>query len=148
MAQSYMDSQATYVDKDSMIGLRPVVVGTSDATLTAENSGTIYIATKSSGTQTFTLPSAATAGAGCQFTFICGHASGEINFVTVGTDDTIATHFAAVGTDADTAIITTTDKGLKNTAATNAIGDQCTIVSDGVGTWYGLGINCGIWATL
>jgi len=145
---SYLDSQAIYVPKTTGIGQRTVVVGTGDATLTAEDSGKIFIATKSSATQTFTLPTAAAAGGGCMYTFICGDAGGEINFVTSGTDDTIATHFAAVGADADTAIITTTDKGLKNTGATNAIGDQCTIVSDGVGKWYGLGINCGIWATL
>ena len=145
---SYLDSQATYVPKGTGVGLKTVVRDTSDYTLTGEDSGKIYIATKSSATQTYTLPAAATAGAGCIYTFICGDAGGEINFVTVGTDDVIATHFAAVGADADTAIITTTDKGLKNTGATNAIGDQCTIVSDGVGKWLGVGINCGIWATL
>lgn len=147
MGNTYLDNQGLFVDPDAMTGLRRVVVGTGDVTLTERDSNTIYIATKSSATQTFTLP-AASSVPGAQFTFICGDAGGEINFVTAGTDDTIATHFAAVGADADTAIITTTDKGLKNTGATNAIGDQCTIVSDGVGKWYGVGINTGIWATL
>jgi hypothetical protein len=144
---SYLDSQAIYVPKNTGVGQKTVSITASDATLTAEDSGKVFICTKTS-TQTFTLPTAAAAGGGCVYTFICGDATGEINFVTAGTDDTIATHFAAVGVDADTAIITTTDKGLKNTGATNAIGDQCTIVSDGVGKWYGVGINCGIWATL
>lgn len=144
---SYLDGNRLGVDPDSMTGLRRVVVGSADVTIGESDAFSIYIQTSSSGVQTYTLPSAASVP-GAQLTFICGNASGEINFVTAGTDDVIATHFAAVGADADTAIITTTDKGLKNTGATNAVGDQCTIVSDGVGKWYGVGINCGIWATL
>lgn len=144
---TYLDGNGMFVDPDGMVGKRRVVVGTGDVTLGEGDSNTVYIATKSSATQTFTLPAASLAAGVC-YTFICGHASGEINVVAAGTDDVIATVFAAVGADADTSIVTTTDKGVKNTGATNAVGDQITLVSDGVSLWYGVGIACGIWATL
>jgi hypothetical protein len=112
--------------------------------VTAADTGKVYLATKSSATQTFTLPAVA---AGLTYTFICGHASGEILVTPTGSVGTVFTTFAAVGADADTAIVTlTTGTGFKNTAATNAIGDSITIISDGVG-WYGIGITSGIWAT-
>lgn len=119
---------------------------TTDATiaLTAAQSNTVFLATKTSGTQTFTLPAVA---AGLTYTFICGHASGEILVTPTGSVVTTITTFGAVGADADTAIVATAaGTGIKNTAATNAIGDSVTLISDGVG-WYGIGITSGIWAT-
>ena len=110
----------------------------------AADTGKVYLATKSSATQTFTLPAVA---AGLTYTFICGHASGEILINPTGSVVFTITSFAAVGADADTGIVTTSaGTGIKNTAATNAIGDSITLVSDGVG-WYGVGISSGIWAT-
>lgn len=110
----------------------------------AADTGKVYLATKSSATQTFTLPAVA---AGLTYTFICGHASGEILINPTGSVVFTVTSFAAVGADADTAIVTTAaGTGIKNTAATNAIGDSVTLVSDGVG-WYGIGITSGIWAS-
>lgn len=110
----------------------------------AADSGRVYLATLGSATQTFTLPAVA---AGLWYTFICGHASGEILITPTGSVSTTFTTFGAVGADADTAIVSlTTGTGLKNTAATNAIGDSITLVSDGVG-WYGIGITSGIWAS-
>lgn len=112
--------------------------------VTAAQTGTVFLATKGSATQTYTLPAVA---AGLTYTFICGHASGEILVTPTGSVTTVFTTFAAVGADADTSIVTlTTGTGLKNTAATNAIGDSITLVSDGVG-WYGVGITSGIWAS-
>lgn len=112
--------------------------------VTAAQTGTVFLATKSSATQTFTLPAVA---AGLTYTFICGHASGEILINPTGSVVITITAFSAVGADADTAITTTAaGTGIKNTAATNAIGDSITLVSDGVG-WYGVGIASGIWAT-
>lgn len=113
-------------------------------TVTAAMTGGTFLATASSGTQTFTLPAVA---AGLRYTFICGHASGEILINTAASEVTKITSFAAVGADADTGIVTTAGgTGIKNTAATNAIGDSVTLVSDGVG-WYGIGITSGIWAS-
>lgn len=149
MPQSYLDSQSTYVDKDAMIGLRKITPAT-DATLTftPEDSGLIYVATKSSATQTFTFPKASTCP-GMTVTLICGHASGEINTAVDAADSVVGLTFAAIGADADTAQLSTTaGHGVKNTAATNVVGDQITVVSDGVATWYILGIATGIWAAL
>lgn len=132
----------------AVTGLRqPVTVGTT-ATYApaATDSGMVYIATKTSATQTYTLPTAATAG--LTFTFICGHADGEI-LVTPAASQTITmTTFAAVGADADTAIVApSAGTGVKNTAATNAIGNSLTLVSDGITGWYTTGIATGIWAS-
>ena len=123
---------------------RAVTRGSSSThTLLVGDSGMVFVAMLGSATQTYTLPAVATAGV--EFTFVCGHASGEILVTTAGTDPLVMTSFAAVGVDADTGIVSVTT-GIKNTAATNAIGDTLTIVSDGV-TWFGLGITSGIWAT-
>ena len=112
--------------------------------ITAAMSGGTFLATKASATQTYTLPAVAE---GLKYTFICGHASGEILVTPTGSVGTVFTSFAAVGVDADTGIITlTAGTGIKNTAATNAIGDSITLVSNGVG-WYGVGITSGIWAS-
>lgn len=116
----------------------------AETVVTAAQSGTTFLATKGSATQTFTLPAVA---AGLKYTFICGHASGEILIDQAASEVIVVTTFAAVGADADTAIVTTAaGTGIKNTAATNAVGDSVTLVSDGVG-WYGVGITSGIWAS-
>lgn len=107
----------------------------------AVDSGTVYIATKSSATQVFTLPLAATAG--LRYSFVCAHASGEIH-VGVGTGDNIIgkTHGAENGTGLSS---TATTGLLKNTAATNVVGDFCTLVSDGITTWYMVSV-AGVWS--
>lgn len=113
-------------------------------TLTAAMSGGVFFATKGSATQTYTLPAVA---AGLMYTFVCGHASGEILIDQAASEVITITSFAAVGADADTGIIATAaGTGIKNTAGTNAIGDSITLVSDGVG-WYSVGITSGIWAS-
>ena len=104
--------------------LRPFV--TTDAAtlaLTAAQSGAVILATKSSVTQTFALPAATTAG--LEFTFVCGHADGEINI------DPGATTHTIVGISISVAA----GKDLKNTAASNAVGDCVTLVADGTSKW-------------
>lgn len=125
--------------------VRPFTTTDADTiAVSASDSGRIYLATKGSATQTFTLPAVA---AGLNYTFICGHASGEILINPTGSVVLTIQTFAAVGVDADTAIVTTAaGTGIKNTAATNAISNSVTLVSDGVG-WYSTGITAGIWAT-
>jgi hypothetical protein len=142
-------SVASINQSGQLAARRPVTVGTTATyALSSADCGRTYVGTASSGTQVYTLPAVTTAG--CTFTFIAGHASGEILVDSVETSGTscIFTTFTAVGTDADTGIVTDTDcaPGLKNTAATNAIGDSITIMADGVDTWRGLGIANGIWA--
>jgi hypothetical protein len=124
-----------------------IVTDAATRTLTVGECGAVIVATKGSATQTFTLPAATNAG--CQFTFIAGHADGEILIdAAADAQGFVYTHFAAVGADADTAIVTEADgaPGIKNTAATNAIGDSLTLVADGTVTWLGVGIASGIWA--
>lgn len=129
-------------------GVRNSVVSGTSATyaLTTAQSGTVFVATKSSATQTYTLPSAATAGV--KYTFICGNAGGEILITPSGSDTITATAFSAVGASPSTAIVAPAGgTGIKNTAATNAVGDSITLVSDGSTGWYGIGISSGIWAS-
>lgn len=127
------------------VAARQVNIDSSSATPTLGGSGSINIAKKGSATQTYTLPAATTAG--LWYTFVCGHASGEL-LINPATGEKIVTlTWAAIGADADTGQISNTTTGIKNTAATNVLGDNITLVSDGVDTWFGLGMPTGIWAT-
>lgn len=124
-------------------GVRGATVVTNADTISpgAGDSGTMYVCTKSSATQVFTLPAAATAG--LRYTFVCNHASGEIR-VGVATGDAIIgkTHGAENGTG----LISTTTTGLLlNTAATNVVGDFCTLQSDGVNSWFMTAV-AGVWS--
>lgn len=117
------------------------VTSAATATLTAAQSGLTVIATRTSLTQVFTLPLAATAG--LAYTFVCAHADGEIH-VGVGTGDNIIgkTHGAENGTG----LVSTVSSGLlKNTAASNVVGDFTTLVSDGITTWYMTSV-AGVWS--
>jgi len=121
---------------------RPASVVTGDTTLTAALSGTTYIDTKGSATTTFSLPDAGTTQ-GISFTFICGNASGEI-LINPATGDAIKgkTHGAENGAG----IAPAAGTGIKNTAATNVVGDFCTLVFDGVDTWWMTSV-AGVWAS-
>ena len=126
---------------------RPATVTTAaTATLGISDCGGVIVGTASSGTQVFTLP--AVGNSGCMITFVAGNAGGEVlaNMAAAGT--CVITTFGAVGATPTTAIVTdaTCATGLKNTAATNAIGDSLTLVSDGT-QWLGAGITSGIWAS-
>jgi len=112
-----------------------------DATIavTAAVNNKVFIATKASLTQTFTLPAASTAG--LQYTFICGNAGGEIKILG-SAGDTINCKAANAGASVSVAA----DTGIKNTAATNVLGDTITLVSDGVTNWYGIA-QSGIFAS-
>jgi hypothetical protein len=111
----------------------PVALRTSDEdtySLTKEMSGLIYIGTKATATQVISLPLPTTLGV--VFIFICGHAGGEINI------DPGAATYTITGVAAT--------KDLKNTAATNVIGDAVVLVSDGGINWYIQSV-VGTWAT-
>jgi len=122
---------------------RVVVVGVAAVTITAADSGTVYIATKAtqSPDQIFTLPAAVTPG--LEYTFVCGHGTGEIT-VAVATGDNIIGKTQPSETGG--ALATTATTGiLINTVATNVIGDSCTLVSDGITSWYMIA-EIGVWA--
>jgi hypothetical protein len=117
-------------------GIRRPVIVTDAATLAleAEQSGAVIRATKTSATQTFALPAPTTAG--LEYTFICGHADGEINI-----DPGAATYtITGVG------IAVAAAKDLKNSAASNVVGDSVTLVSDGDKGWHITAIQ-GTWAS-
>lgn len=125
---------------DAEKAIRPIYAA-DDATITvsAAVNNKVFIATKASATQTFTLPAASTAG--LEYTFICGNAGGELKILGIA-GNTINCKTAAAGTVLSIAA----DTGIKNTAATNIVGDTITLVSDGVTFWYAVSQN-GIFAS-
>ncbi len=109
-------------------------------TLVAADSGKVIICTRTSTTQTFTLPSAAVAG--LMFTFVTTSAASEvkINPITGQTIQTKAT------VDQGASVAPAAGTGIKNTAATNVVGDFITLISDGTTGWVTIA-QSGIWAS-
>lgn len=122
-------------------GMRRDYLATTNATITVTTamSSRVFKATASSGTQTFTLPAASTAG--LVYTFICGNAGGEILINPTGTN-TFSIQDAANGAS----IVTASSTGIKNTAATNVVGDCITLISDGSSQWQMIS-ESGTWAS-
>ena len=116
---------------------------TATITVAASDSGTTYIAKRSSSTQTFTLPSASTAG--LTYTFINGHVDGMI-YIKGQSGDTINCKSNADGTDRVSVSVGATT-GLRNNSATNVLGDNITLVSDGISTWW-MTAQSGIFSSL
>ena len=134
---------AAEVHKGAQTGVRAdaqIYLTEATTTLTAADSGQIVKATKASATQTFTLPVATAKGA--TFTFICGHASGEVLIDPAGTDKIKC----KATNDAGASVAPAGGTGIKNTAATNIIGDYITLVADGVDQWDCVA-QSGIWAS-
>jgi len=116
---------------------------TATITVAASDTGTTYIAKRSSSTQTFTLPSASTAG--LTYTFINGHVDGMI-YIKGQSGDTINCKSNADGTDRVSVSVAATT-GLRNNSATNVLGDNITLVSDGISTWW-MTAQSGIFSSL
>ena len=116
---------------------------TATITVAASDTGTTYIAKRSSSTQTFTLPSASTAG--LTYTFINGHVDGMI-YIKGQSGDTINCKSNADGTDRVSVSVAATT-GLRNNSATNVLGDNITLVSDGITTWW-MTAQSGIFSSL
>ncbi len=122
---------------------RPVVTNLvpTTVTLAVADKSKVSIQTLASGTQTYTLPLAASAP-GAVFTFVCGHASSEI-LVNPNAADQISIKGLV---DHSTSVKPAAGTGIKNTASGNVIGDHLSIVSDGVTTWHEIA-GAGIWAS-
>jgi hypothetical protein len=118
------------------------VTAATTQTLTAADCGAVIVANHTTATQTFTLP--AVTNTGCFFTFIAGNAATEILINAAAVSTCIFT-FATVGTVSATVTDTSCETGIKNTAATNVVGDTITLLSDGV-RWFGVGTATGTWA--
>ena len=132
---------ATFTGTTTGLRTTPEITATAATdTLLAAESGAIIIATLGSGTQTFTLPAATVAGA--TFTFKCGSAAGEVLVDPAGSDVIQAKATNDAGAD----ITPAGGTGIKNTAATNVIGDYITLVADGVDTWRTVA-QSGVWAS-
>lgn len=126
----------------AMTGARLSASVTTAATIdvTAAQSGLTFIASRTSSTQVFSLPAATATGA--VYTFKCGHADGEILIDPDGTDDIQCKATNSAGAN----IVNTDGTGLKNTAASNILGDYLTLVADGAGKWHTVA-QSGIWAS-
>ena len=125
-----------------VVGKRPTQTLTTETTKTIKDteSGTMFVQMLGSGTQTYTLP---TPVAGLTYTFVCGHASSEI-LINPGTSKAIVgkIHAAQDGTGLAPAAGT----GIKNTAATNVVGDSLTLTALDTTTWY-ITAQTGLWAS-
>ena len=118
------------------------VVSTSSAgptVLTATDSGRITVCTRTSTTQTFTLPVAA---AGLTFQFVTTSAASEV-LINPGNGTDVFQIKATV--DQGASVVTAAGVGIKNTAATNVVGDSIWLVGV-TGTWIMIG-QSGIWAS-
>lgn len=112
-------------------------------TLTAADCGKTIISTRTSTTAEFVMPKVTTAGAGCFFQFSAStSAASEILL----TPDAADNYSIKATEDAGASVVTAAGTGVKNTAATNVIGDHLALVSDGVLTWVLVG-QSGIWAS-
>ena len=131
------------VDQDTgaLNSYRPVAAITEETeAVTADESGKVFVQTRSSTTVTFSLPAAQ---AGLEYTFVCGNASSEI-LITPATGDAIVTKTHAANDGA--ALAPAAGTGIKNTAATNVAGDFIRLTCLDGTTWYGTGM-AGIWAS-
>jgi len=118
-------------------GLRTnlVIDTTAAVSPTLAQSGTVFVATASSGAYAVTLPTGPPAG--ITYTFVTGHAGNEIAITAEGTDTIYAL--------ADDSGASINDGVVTNTGGTNILGDRITIVSDGVSAWWAIS-QAGVWA--
>lgn len=118
-----------------------VLTGTATVSVSSAYSGGLVIATATSSTQTFQIPAASTAG--LRYTFRVTSAASELLINSASASDTFS--IKATG-DAGASVVTSAGTGIKNTAATNVVGDNITLTSDGITGWHGTA-QSGIWAT-
>jgi len=112
-----------------------------DATLTAAQSGTLFLV--GADAKTATLPSSAAVGAGVKYAFLNNGADGAYGFtispnaadMLMGSFDNGRVLTSLSGTD---------DKDIVNTKATANKGDYLVVESDGVNGWFVIG-GKGIW---
>lgn len=127
----------------NLTALLPSQIGVPTPTIAADDtigfaagvSGGAYFLNKGSATQVVTLP---TPVVGTRLTFICGNAGGEILINAAAATTRI------VGKGFDVTAAT----GIKNTAATNVLGDTCSLiaaVAGASGTWIA-DVVTGTWA--
>lgn len=131
----------TLPDASASVHVAQGTVGTTATyTLTAAETGKVFVGTRSSATQTYTLPT--TPAAGTTFTFVCGDAGGEI-LITPAAAEKIS---CKATVDAGANVAPAAGTGIKNTAATNVKSDMISLMFDGTDTWW-MTAQSGIWAS-
>lgn len=113
---------------------------TASKSVSAAESGTMFVNTQGAATTTFTLPGAV---AGLTYTFVEGNAAGEL-LITPASGDAIVGKIHAANDG--TALAPAAGTGIKNTAATNVAGDTVTLVALDTTTWY-ITAQTGVWAS-
>ena len=139
-------SDASITAAGIIAGLRYAVATAAASTdLNAQMSGGVLANTATSSTTTFVLPSAA---AGLNYCFVeAGNAGGEL-LVNVQSGDLIIGQgqIDTAGTSGSTAFTTSAGTGMKNTAATNIVGDMSCITAVNDSTWVMTSV-AGVWAS-
>lgn len=140
------DDQLKFLDENGVVRTaaapaNPVVLAAAARTIVAADRGRMFIDTLGSGTTTFQLPTAA-AMPGAEVTLVNGSAAGEI-LVNPNAADQLSIKGLV---DHSTSVKPVAGTGVKNTAATNVLGDHLTLRSDGVNTWHEVS-GAGIWAS-
>ena len=135
----------TAVDPQSMHGQEDVATKIADYTLLEGDSDGVFLANRTSGNQTFTLPKAGTVNNlnrnGLRYTFILGNTGTQL-LITPQSGDKIECKASEGGAS----VLTSAGTGIKNTTATHVLGDRITLVSNGVDTWIAED-QSGTWAT-
>jgi hypothetical protein len=133
------------VDAESMRGKMDVVSKTADYTILEGDSNVIFLSAKTSGSHTFTLPSALTAGLlnrnGLVYTFVLANVNTQLLVTPAGSDKIVMKV-----SEGGASLAPAGGTGVKNTTATHVLGDRVTLVSNGVDTWFGIE-QSGTWAS-
>lgn len=140
-----IQAAGTSVDPNSMHGQMDVVSKTADYTVLEGDSNVVFLANKSSGSHTFTLPPAGTSGPlyrnGLVYTFVLGNTGTQLLVTPAGTDKIVMKV-----SEGGASLAPAGGTGVKNTTATHVLGDRLTLVSNGVDTWIAIE-QSGTWAS-
>jgi hypothetical protein len=142
---SLISQAGSSVDPQAMHGQMDVVSKTADYTILEGDTNVVFLANKTSGNHTFTLPSAGTVGFnnrnGLIYTFILGNVGTQLFINPVGNDK-----ISCKASEGGANVLTSAGVGIKNTTATHILGDRIQLVSNGVDTWIAIE-QSGTWAT-
>lgn len=97
------------------------------------DSGKVFVQLDADENVTFQLPATKN---GLMYTFVCGHAGGEINISPAAADKITGKGIAGID-----------DQDIQNTNGTNAIGDCITLIGDGADGWIVVNM-LGTWAVV
>ena len=127
---------------------RPVIIPSAAArTVSAAESGSVFIVTSETVTQVLTLPRASRSPVGTHFSFIYGASTAGTGVLQITPESSADSLIVKTREDAGTDLGLAAGTGVKNpTQPDHVIGDHLTLVSDGVSIWYAAG-QSGLWAS-